>query len=123
MKKPSVAEWSVVELVERFAANRIEQDRAELAGSTALFRPLFDEMRAIQDELASRPGDQRRALAVLLDHPNQEVQLNAAKATVAILPELARATLQLLWSRGHYPQKAEAGMTINALDRGEWKPK
>ena len=79
MTHKKLSALSVEDLVALFTANRLKQDQAELAMETRKFRPLYDEMIAIEEELRSRPGDQRHALVALLDHPNKEVRLNAAK--------------------------------------------
>lgn len=100
----------------------MKQYEAELYGDTRKFRRLFDDMKAIEDTLKARPGDQRRALLPLLVHPNYEVRIHAAKASLAVEPELAREALRQLSLTNHDPQGPEAAMTLRALDRGEWKP-
>ncbi len=113
---------SVEDLVALFVANRLKQDEAELAMETRKFKPLYREMVAIRDELRSRPGDQRHALVALLDHPNKEVRLNAAKSVVAIAPTAARKALEGIAASRHYPQAADAQMSIDFLDDGRWVP-
>jgi hypothetical protein len=113
---------TVDQLIQRFIAIGIEQDQALLRGQHARFNRLFDEMVAIEDELKTRDGDQRRELLSLYNHPNAQVRLNAVKATLAVTPQFARWKLQVLADSREYPQAGDAGMTIDALDRGIFKP-
>jgi hypothetical protein len=79
-------------------------------------------MDALRQELKSRPGDQRRALTPLYSHPNAQVRLNAAKSTLALAPEVARATMQAIIDGREFPQALDAGMLLGGLDSGEYKP-
>ena len=65
MKRTSLQEMTVDQLVERFVAIGMDQDKALRTSAIAKFNLLFDEMRAIERELKSRNGDQRRAVASL----------------------------------------------------------
>jgi hypothetical protein len=76
----------------------------------------------VEEELKARDGDQRRALLDLYDHPNAQVRLNAAKATLAVAPESARRMLQTMADSREFPQAGDAGMTLDSLDRGIFKP-
>jgi Domain of unknown function (DUF2019) len=111
------------QLVERFTAIGIEQDQALLRRQHAKFNRLFDEMVAIEDELKRRSGDQRRQLLPLYNHPNAQVRLNAAKATLAVAPEPARRALQTIADSREYPQAGNAGMSLDNLELGIFKPK
>jgi hypothetical protein len=79
-------------------------------------------MDAVKGELKRRPGDQRRALIPLYNHPNMQVWLKSAIATLAIVPQPARQLLQVIADSRHYPQAADAGMTLSCLDWGIFKP-
>jgi hypothetical protein len=79
-------------------------------------------MEDVKRELKARDGDQRRALLRLYDHPNAQVRLKAVKATLAVAPERARRMLEIMAESHEYPQAGDAGMTIDALDRGIFKP-
>jgi hypothetical protein len=83
---------------------------------------LFDRLKEIEHELKTRHGDQRRALMVLYDHPNMQVQVKAAKATLAVAPKAARAALESVKAAKWQPQSLEAGMSLWNLDRGVYKP-
>jgi hypothetical protein len=79
-------------------------------------------MVAIRDELKSRPGDQRRALLSLFDHENAQVRLQAARATLAVEPAAARSVIESIAQGRKFPQAGDAGMTIENLDSGFYKP-
>ena len=122
MKHVSVRHLTVNQLVERFTAFALEQDEALLMDEIAKFNRLFDKMEAIEEELKSRPGDQRRALLPLYKHPNMQVRVKAAMATLAVAPQAAREALQAIKASQEQPQALEAGMSLWNLDRGVFKP-
>jgi len=122
MKQIIFQEMTVDELVQRFTVIALDQDRALLRNEYAKFNRLFKEMEAIKHELKARAGDQRRALLSLYDHPNTQVRLKAVKATLAVEPDSARRMLELIADSREYPQAGEAGMTIDNLDSGVFKP-
>jgi len=125
---------TVDELVQRFTAIGIEEDQALLRRQYATFNRLFGQMVAVEHELKARDGDQRRELLSLYNHPNAQVRLkirdgdrrrvrlNAAKVTLAVAPEIARQALRALADSHEYPQAGEAGMSIDNLERGIFKP-
>jgi hypothetical protein len=120
--KTRYEDMTVDQLVGRFTAIGMEQDKALLRNETAKFNRLFDEMIDIENELNSRQGDQRRVLLNLYRHPNAQVRLNAVKATLAVAPEAARYALQAIADSREYPQAGDAGMTLINLERGIFKP-
>ncbi len=122
MKQTNLADMTVEQLVERFTAITLDQDKAILMHQHAKFNRLFDEMQAVANELKSRQGDQRRALISLYDHPNAQVRLKAIKATLAVAPETARRMLKAMADSSEFPQAGEAGMSIDNLERGIFKP-
>ncbi len=79
-------------------------------------------MMEVSNELKGRPGDQRRALMTLYDHPNMQAQLQAAKLTLAVAPDEARRKIEFIASSGWLPQSGDAGMCLFNLDRGIFKP-
>jgi hypothetical protein len=113
---------TVDELVERFISITLQQSEALLMDELATFNRLFRDMEAVKEELKSRPGDQRRALLRLYDHPNAQVRLKAAKATLAVAPMAARRLLEAIAASLEYPQAGEAGMSLYNLDTGVFKP-
>jgi hypothetical protein len=126
MTDANLRNLSVAELVDRFAAMGVEQDNAEresALGDIAKINRLFGQMEAITDELKSRPGDQRRALLALFDHPNMQVRLKAAKATLAVAPKEARQMIEAIAASRWFPQAGDAGICLWALDEGIFVPK
>jgi hypothetical protein len=108
---------TVDELVELFATVTIGQDKAIFDGNSTKFNRLYDRMQAVVGELKSRPGDQRSALLPLYDHPNMQVRLKAAVATLDIEPLRARKVLEKIASlRGFADQAADARATLWRLD-------
>jgi hypothetical protein len=122
MKRTRLQYMTVDQLVERFTAIALEQDKLLLSGQHATFNRLFDELEAVKRELQNRAGDQRRALIALLAHPNAQVRLKSAVATLALVPDAARTTLQTISDQNEYPQAAYARDMINALGDGRFIP-
>ncbi len=122
MKRIDLSEVNVEQLVEGFAAVALEQDDAILMHDNAKFTRLFWQMEALEEELKARNGDQRRALLRLYHHPNAQVRLTAAKATLAVAPDAARRLLRTIADSKEYPQAGDAGMSLVNLDRGIFKP-
>jgi hypothetical protein len=122
MKRTNLEEMTVDQLVDRFVSICLDQDQALLYSDIAKFNRLFKQMRATDDELKSRPGDQRRALLALYTHPNAQVRLQAARASLAVAPDAGRSLIETIASSRKYPQAGDAGMTLDALDQGIFKP-
>lgn|SRR5262249_27932663 len=122
MKPGSPQEMTVNELVRRFTTVALAQDDAMLRHQYSEFNRLFDEMESVEQELKAREGDQRRQLLGLYDHPNAQVRLAAAKATLAVAPEAARRLLQAIADSHEYPHAGDAGMSLDMLARGVFKP-
>lgn len=120
MKQNSPTDSVVEGLLQRYVENGIEQDEAIFQNENQKFRILFREMVALEEELKSR--GQGRLLMRFYDHPNLQLSLNAAKATLAIAPIEARHQLEAIRSSKIYPQAADAGMAVRMLDRGAFKP-
>ncbi len=110
------------ELVEQFIEISLAQYSALFKREIAKFNRLFDRKIKIVNELKSRMGDRRRLLLDLFDHPNIQVRLNAAEATLAVAPQTARAQLQVIRDSKEYPQAMDAGMSIRGLDDGTYRP-
>jgi hypothetical protein len=123
VKNTNLDNLTIAQLVERFAALGIEEDKAVFDDDNAKYNRLYLQMNAVKQELKRRPGDQRRALLTLFDHPNMWVRLMAAKGTLAVAPEAARQMLQAIESRGRQPYAGDAGMCLVNLDRGIFAPK
>ncbi len=113
---------STKELVVRFAELCVAQNEAMLYSDISKVNRLIKEMWAVQDELKSRPGDQRRELLPLFDHDSAQVRLMAARANLAVVPALARKMIETIANGPKIPQAGDAGMTISNLDSGLYKP-
>ena len=122
MSRDKLKKLTTDELVERFVAIGLAQDKALLYDEIGKFNRLFDEKQGVVDELKSWSGDQRHALLALYDHPNLQVRLNAVKNSLALAPEEGRRVLQAMSDSRRYPQAGDAGMTLWALDEGIFKP-
>jgi hypothetical protein len=109
---------SVEELVDRFVAIMLHQEKAIFDDDTQEYNLLYQKMASLIDELKNRTGDQRHALIPLLAHRSAQVRLMAAIATLALAPDAARAALQQISDRNEYPQAAYARGMMRALDRG-----
>lgn len=121
-RKIQLDAMSVDQLAERFAAVTVAQDNAILGGENAKFNRLYDRMKEVSDELKGRPGDQRRALMALFEYSNMQVQLQAAKFTLAVAPPEARRKLEAIADSQRFSQAGDAGMSLFNLDRGIFKP-
>lgn len=122
MKQATLKSMTTGQLVDRFAEIGVAQDEALLYDEIGKFNQLFDQMRAVDDELRARGLESRRALLRLFDHQNMQVRLQAAKWSLGIAPEAARAAIESISESGLFPQAGEAGMTLSNLDSGLFKP-
>jgi enoyl reductase-like protein len=122
-KKPDkLQDMTVEQLVERFVAIALDQDKALFRREHAKFNRLFDQMEAVESELKARDGDQRRVLLNLYNHLNTQVRVKAVKATLAVAPEAALRRLKEIAESRQYPQAGEAGMSLFNLEQGIFKP-
>jgi hypothetical protein len=122
MKCDNLRDMTVEQLLKRFTAITLDQDRAVRTNDNAKYSLLFRQMRAIEEVLRGRAGDQRRVLLQLYDYANVQVRLAAAKATLAVAPEDARQMLQRIADSREFPQAGDAGMCLDCLDSGIFKP-
>jgi Domain of unknown function (DUF2019) len=122
MNRTRLKDMDVEQLAALFVNCALEQDQAIREGDNAKFNRLYRQMDEVKKELKGRPGDQRRALIPLLGHPNAQVRLKSAIATLALAPTEAKHTLQVISDRQEYPQAADARGMITALDEGSFMP-
>lgn len=122
MKPLRFAEMTTDQLVQRFVTIALHQDEAISMEEFSRYNKLFDEMDAIKEQLKRRHNDERRALLPLYRHPNVQVRLKAAIATLALAPESARQQLLAIARSEHYPQAADAKLIVTDLDRGAFTP-
>ncbi len=122
MKRVKLEDMTVDELVDRFAEIGVAQDKAELMGGISKFNKLYGQMKEVDTELRARGEDARRALLRPYSHPNMQVQLQAAKKTLAVAPDAARHVIEEIKKSQWFPQAGEAGMTLRNLNSGFFKP-
>ncbi|WP_295855349.1 DUF2019 domain-containing protein [Tardiphaga sp.] len=123
MTTADLSSRSVPELVEQFRRLALAKGEASDNGQTAKFNRLYGKLDAVQQQLRSRPGDQRRALVELYDHANPQVRFDAAIATLGVVPDRARAALRMIIDRAEFPQAANARLTLDNLREGGFMPR
>jgi len=109
-------------LAERFRALALEKSEALLESNIRAANRIFDKMHAIDQELRVRGIDARKVLIPLLDDPDMRVQYEAALKSLAVAPQRALATIQAIAKRHLMPVSGEAGMALQALEDGIFKP-
>jgi Domain of unknown function (DUF2019) len=120
MKRISLQDMTVDQLVKRFVGIALaEYDAIEL-DDNAKFRRMFDHMTELMAEFLTRPVQQRRALMALYEHPNPQVRYRAAFFTQDIAPAAARRVCEIISERNEYPQAANARRTIRNMDEGPY---
>ena len=121
MKRPSLNEMTVADLVVRFEDIALKQDEAVLNWDTRRYNKLFREMETVDQELRARGVEARLALTDLHNHPNPEVRLQAAIYTLGVAPVEARRILDEIRD-GELPYALDAGMIVSGLDNGSYVP-
>lgn len=122
MSRASLETLTIDQLVDRFAATGVEQDKADQVDDNERYNRLFSQMSDIQKELKGRPGDQRRALIVLFAYPNMQVRLMAAQYALAVAPQAARQVVEAIAASTWPPQCYDARMCLRMLDEGTFVP-
>ncbi|MGB6174901.1 MAG: DUF2019 domain-containing protein [Methylocella sp.] len=122
MRHTSVQSMTNDQLVDRFAEIGIAQDEALLYDEHKEFRRLYSQMDEVDKELRARGMKARIALVRLFDHPNMQVRLQAAKWSLGVVPESARRVIEAISESNWFPQAGEAGMTLDFLDDGTFRP-
>ena len=122
MRAADVRGQSVSQLVAQFQALALAKSDAIATGQNAKYSRLYWRLDAVEKELRSREGDQRRALIELYSHPNPQVRLDAAMATLVVFPNEARAALQMIIDRREFPQAADARQTLLYMSDGRYTP-
>jgi len=110
------------QLVERFREHALGQESALWDSNTAKFNRLFDRMLAVESELRRRGPEARKAVLVLLDDPSPWVRYKAAHECLAIARERAMMVLHEIVASHLMPVAAHAGMTLENLKSGQFKP-
>ncbi|WP_376988668.1 DUF2019 domain-containing protein [Bosea sp. R86505] len=110
------------EIVQRFEQLCIEQYDAMDREERGRVNRLIWRIHALEMELKSRPGDQRRLLRRFFGHSNMQVRLSAAHANLAIDYPAARREIQDIANSKWEAQCLDAGMTLINLDNGIYRP-
>ncbi|HEV7260060.1 MAG TPA: DUF2019 domain-containing protein [Bosea sp. (in: a-proteobacteria)] len=113
---------SSAEIIQQFERLCIEQYDAMEREEQARVNRLVWRVHALEMELKSRVGDQRRLLNRFFGHPNMQVRLSAAQANLAIDYLAARREIQEIADSRWGPQCLDAGMTLVNLDNGIYRP-
>lgn len=116
MNSSQLAKLSVTQLLERFIRLGLAQGEAADVVNTASYNRIVMQLVDIGDELRSRPGDRRNALAELFEHPNLQVRLSAATHLIAVMPSEARRQIELIANSKYYPTAGTAGTYLIMLD-------
>ncbi len=123
MKRPEdLRTLSSGEVIRRFEQLCIEQYDAMERDELARVNRLVWRVHALEMELKSRPGDQRRLLMRLFGHPNMQVRLSAARANLAVDYPAARREMQAIVDSKWYPQAGDAGISLDNIDSGFYRP-
>ncbi len=122
MKRADLTKMTIDQLVDRFAEIGLAQNDALWDGKYARFNRLYDQMSDVSQELKRRGKEARLALLRLYNHRDIQVRLKAAVHTLAVAPDLARHALQVIADSKFYPQAGDAGMLLDGLDDGSFKP-
>ena len=123
MKGLDIRSAAAAELVDCFAAVCVKQNNALFEYDVSRFNHLYSDMTAMTQELKSRPGDQRTASLVLLNHRDVQVRLQAARMTLAVAPKESRQVIEAIAASKWQPQAGDARMSLRGLDSGEYIPK
>ncbi|QEL23301.1 DUF2019 domain-containing protein [Bosea sp. F3-2] len=121
-QKQDIKALSNTEILKLFERLCVEQYDAIERNENARANRLILKSWALETELKSRPGDQRRVLMKLFGHPNMQVRLAAARANLAVDYVAARRELQAIVDEQWFPQAGDAGMTLEHLDSGFYRP-
>jgi hypothetical protein len=122
MRRSKLRTMPTSELVGLFTDIALAEDDAILMDDNPRYNRQFWQLEAVEQELKSRQGDERRALLGLYTHSNAQMRLAAGLATLAVAPVEARQLLQSIYDSKEYPQAGDAGMSLINLDRGIFKP-
>ncbi len=123
MRADDAKDMAVSGLVELFTSIALAQDKALFNDEIAEFNKLYGHMEVVRNELKGRPGDQRKALLALYQHPDAQVRLKAAVSTLAVYPQPARDVLESIARSRQQPQAGDAGMLLRGLDDGSFVPR
>ena len=132
MTNRQYSEMSDEQLAQAFVEISIKQADAIGLRRVRTTNKLFEELRSVAETLRARGLAARNVLVPLLSYSavpspfakdgTAQVRLNAAKELLAVVPDQARATLENIAAHGPSAQRGRAGMCLQLLDDGVFKP-
>lgn len=133
MTNPDLTSMTVDQLVSYFAETATAEEEAINDATTDESDPtrapavkkmhvLYAELKRIDGELRRRGREARLALMPLYDHPNAQVNLQAAFYTLGVAPAIARERIRVIADSEWPPQFWQARSIMSALENGNLKP-
>ena len=110
------------QLVAEFAALARERGSAVLDGEVGRANRAYGRLDAVDKELRSRGPGARAKLLPLLENRDRLVRYYAAMRLLAVAPERAREVIEWIAKWFGDPIGADARLTLDALDKGVFKP-
>ena len=122
MKRLDLGNASDDELVECFAMTAKQMGASALDSEVRKTNRMYHLMRFIDSELRARGQEARLKLMPLLDDRDRFVRYYAAQKLLGVVPDRARAILE--WNAKHKFDSiaGDAGMLLDAVEKGIYKP-
>jgi hypothetical protein len=122
MKRLDLNALSDEELIRRFTLAARTMGSSVLDSETRQANRMYNLMRAIDTVLRLRGKNARLKLMPLLDDSDRFVRYYAAKKLLGLVPGRARAVIE--WNANYWFDAiaGDAGMTLDDLDAGFYKP-
>ena len=118
MTKKSFEHMTIQELIAAYEQIVLEQDQSFRFEKNTKFNKEFKIRVAIVEQLRSRPGDQREALAPLLDRREPWMRICVAEDTYSLDPERSRKYMQTVADYRFDPYKGRAASSLALWDMG-----
>jgi len=118
MTKKSFEHMMIQELIAAYEQIVLEQDQSFRFEKNTKFNKEFKIRVAIVEQLRSRPGDQREALAPLLDRREPWMRICVAEDTYSLDPERSRKYMQTVADYRFDPYKGRAASSLGLWDMG-----
>jgi len=118
MTKKSFEQMTIQELIAAYEQIVLEQDQSFRFEKNTKFNKEFKIRVAIVEQLRSRPGDQREALAPLLDRREPWMRICVAEDTYSLDPERSRKYMQTVADYRFDPYKGRAASSLGLWDMG-----
>ena len=122
MARQHLSKLSDDELVDSFESWALAHGKAVVDGDVPAANRTYKKLDAVNKAVKTRGLEARKQLFKLLDHPEFSVRFYTAKSIFALNPVRARAVIDDVVARGPDSLRLAAGMTLQALDDGIFKP-